>query len=142
MRKPTYTLSSEGATRLIYRNGSFMTTQQTVDELNKLDRLLQVFVPPVALRDATAAYLKHIEAEDINQRNDDEHRRGELVKAAISYAVGATHLENVGGHRINIWPWFADQFHPTDRRGNLLQAIALLLREIDRVDRECKEPAA
>ncbi|MEW3697692.1 hypothetical protein QOZ28_31685, partial [Pseudomonas aeruginosa] len=69
MRKPTYTLSSEGATRLIYRNGSFMTTQQTVDELNKLDRLLQVFVPPVAIRDATAAYLKHIEADDLNQRN-------------------------------------------------------------------------
>lgn len=64
---------------------------------------------------------------------DDRHNTScELIEAAICYA------DNITGptaHKPVRWPWNIDWWKPTTRRGNLVKAAALLIAEIERLDR-------
>jgi hypothetical protein len=61
-------------------------------------------------------------------RHDDRHNNREIAKAAACYAVG----NHVG------WPWSMRWWNPKTYRRNLIRAAALLVAEIERIDR--KEP--
>lgn len=64
--------------------------------------------------------------------HDDQHTDGELAKAAACYAVG---FSTPPSYVPAFWPWEADWWKPTDRRRDLVKAAALLLAEIERLDR-------
>ena len=97
--------------------------------------------PPIAwdsdaLRDVAAERRRQIEREGWTPEHDDGHDSCELAAAAACYAVCADSRQvaklNYDGARL--WPgrWM---FKPKTYRANLVRAAALLLAEIERLDR-------
>lgn len=76
--------------------------------------------------------------------HDDTHDNGELAYAAVVYARHATDAGGAGealmrdARRIGApqdWPWSLDWYKPSDRRRDLVKAGALIVAEIERLDR-------
>ena len=93
-----------------------------------------------ALRDIGAERERQISAEGWTAVHDDQHSDGELVHAAVCYAMGERliiardeHGRALGG--ANIWPWHVDWWKPSSRRRNLVKSGALIVAEIERIDR-------
>ncbi len=87
----------------------------------------------LALREVAAERQRQIEQEGWSPEHDDDHVRGEMASAAASYAVYG--LEGGEAIAIGIWPWSADWWKPKDRRRDLVRAGALIIAEIERLDR-------
>lgn len=67
--------------------------------------------------------------------HDDAHKAGELANAAACYAIPANDRKVLEIHE-NLWPQDWDAPKPGDtRRQELIKAIALLLAEVERLDR-------
>lgn len=83
--------------------------------------------------DVLAERRRQIEAEGWTPEHDDAHDKGELAAAASCYAFSAVkspyHLNN------QIWPWSSEWWKPADSRRNLVKAGALIIAEIERLDR-------
>jgi hypothetical protein len=79
---------------------------------------------------------RQIEAEGWTPEHDDEHDSGELAKAAASYA-GDTRTFNAAAPVD--WPWEQKWWKPRDRRSDLIRAAALIVAEIERLDRASQE---
>jgi hypothetical protein len=75
---------------------------------------------------------RQIDEEGWTVEHDDQHSEGEIARAAASYAL---HDSGYPGHAAMQWPWDAKWWKPTDRRRNLVKAGALIVAEIDRLDR-------
>jgi len=100
-----------------------------------------------AKRDALAGPLADIAAERERQQqkegwtthHDDEHVKGEiaLAAAAYSYATAFSDQERADGLSPGFWPasWSIAWFKPTTRRRDLVKAAALIVAEIERLDR-------
>lgn len=88
--------------------------------------------PVDAWRDVVAERRRQVEAEGWTPEHDDEHANGELALAAACYSV-TTYPQAVG--LLGFWPWGMKWWKPTDRRRNLVKAAALILAEIERIDR-------
>lgn len=71
-------------------------------------------------------------AKGYDATHDDEHDNGEIAMAAAAYAAAGAKKSPAGAA---LWPWSIDQFHPTDARINLIDAAALCVAEIERLDR-------
>ena len=71
--------------------------------------------------------------------HDDRHTAGELASAAAVYAMpeGYRVETHEAGWTIGglLWPWEPEWFKPTTRRRDLVKAGALILAEIERLDR-------
>jgi hypothetical protein len=77
---------------------------------------------------------RQIAGEGYHPDRDDEHDRDELVRAAVMYAM---HGVPGPGHGPHMWPWRERSFRPKeDRRRNLVIAAALLLAELERLERK------
>lgn len=89
---------------------------------------------PSAWSTVKAERLRQRSAEGWTPEHDDEHEDGQMAAAAACYAL---HTEPVGNVRdyLRYWPWAAEWWKPKDRRSNLVRAAALLLAEIERLDR-------
>ena len=99
--------------------------------------------------DVIAERRRQVEAEGWTQEHDDKHTGGEMARAAGLYALVAgadpTNLRNarsgsgmgdVYQDALNrLWPWHRSWFKSTTRRQNLVKAGALILAEIERLDR-------
>jgi hypothetical protein len=79
---------------------------------------------------------RQIGQEGWNANHDDAHGNGELVDAAICYALAYTSRATNRRWR---WPWEGRWWKPSDRKRNLVKAGALIAAEIDRLQREEKE---
>lgn len=92
-----------------------------------------------ALDDIAAERLRQIESEGWTLDHDDCHNKGELALAAAGYAqfAGASEMHrDFFAHRIpKWWPWSASWWKPKDRRRDLVKAGALIVAEIERLDR-------
>jgi hypothetical protein len=106
-----------------------------------------------AAQDVLAERQRQIEAEGWHADHDDEHANGEMAMAAACYAAHSsvwqaiehTTVRNKPGlaqrlvsaqefvHRM--WPWGKAWWKPKDDRRNLVRAGALILAEIERLDR-------
>ena len=88
--------------------------------------------PPVdeAAVDVLAERRRQIEVEGWTPAHDDEHKNGEMARAASCYAVGAPAFM-----AWDLWPWDRKWWKPGDRRRDLVKAGALILAEIERLDR-------
>lgn len=84
-----------------------------------------------AARDVLAERQRQISAEGWTPEHDDEHDVGELSQAAAFYAMYGLSFER---GRV-VWPWDESWLKPGSRRRNLVKAGALILAEIERLDR-------
>jgi len=82
--------------------------------------------------------------ERFSQKHDDDHYRGELARAASCYAVasfltpsqtGIIHPPSVRSNGSLWWPWDWKWWKPRSHRENLIRAAALIVAEIERLDR-------
>lgn len=90
-----------------------------------------------AEQDVLAERQRHITAEGWTPKHDDEHSDGSLAVAAACYAI-ANHPHAGGLKARDLWEWTgwgSRAFKPWDSRRNLVRAAALLLAEIERMDR-------
>ncbi|RUV65806.1 hypothetical protein EOA64_00220 [Mesorhizobium sp. M1A.F.Ca.IN.022.02.1.1] len=93
-----------------------------------------------ALEDIAAERQRQISFEGWSPDHDDaEHSRGQLAKAASCYAYEAGRTdhqrETSRGHAPLSWPWADKWWKPSDRRRDLVKAGALIVAEIERLDR-------
>lgn len=86
-----------------------------------------------AARDVLAERARQVSAEGWTAEHDDEHDRGALAQAAISYIVSADGHGNRAA--LEWWPWDRSWWKPTTKRRDLVKAGALILAEIERLDR-------
>lgn len=109
-----------------------------------------------ALDDVRRERERQVNEEGWTPGHDDNHCFGELARAAAAYAWFASFtdeardgmkMEPKRGY-INLlwcmWPrsWSECWWKPKDRRRDLVRAAALLVAEIERLDRAAKEPPA
>ncbi|MEM8636140.1 MAG: hypothetical protein AAGF33_14295 [Pseudomonadota bacterium] len=82
---------------------------------------------------------RQIAEEGFDASHDDEHNRGELAIAASCYADAASYPEDLrrAFHLFPYrWPWQRTWWKPKTRREDLIRAGALIVAEIERLDRE------
>ena len=106
---------------------------------------------PVAWADVLAERQRQVSAEGWTSAHDDEHSDGSLALAAACYAQGdilPSRFAAIGGSvkpggmAPFLWPksWHPSWWKPSpDRRRNLVKAAALILAEIERLDRLAKK---
>lgn len=86
--------------------------------------------------DVLAERQRQQEVEGWTPEHDDQHKGGALAVAAGCYAMHTDAFPNPGQPPV-MWPWVSDWWKPTDYRRDLVKAAALLLAEIERIDRMC-----
>jgi hypothetical protein len=102
-----------------------------------------------ALHDVMAERHRQVMVEGWTAKHDDEHDTGEMARAAACYALHAgscfawpqesyQHADPHHGDpavQDTLWPWDMDWWKPKNPRRDLVRAAALLLAEIERLDR-------
>lgn len=88
---------------------------------------------------------RQIAAEGWSPEHDDAHSRGEMAWAAACYAMPETRTFPETGDRgkflgmksflAAMWPWDWSWWKPKGRRRDLIRAAALIVAEIERLDR-------
>lgn len=80
---------------------------------------------------------RQIEAEGWTPEHDDKHVGGEMIAAACTYALEATFDRPLvhGRWYGMLWPWAKEWFKPKNKRRDLIRAAALIVAEIERIDR-------
>ena len=98
----------------------------------------------MAVIDEIAAERKRqIEVEGWTPQHDDAHKGGDLALAAAAYAEHAGRRRDAIelGSRYetkaypDIWPWEREWWKPKNPRRDLIRAAALIVAEIERLDR-------
>lgn len=95
--------------------------------------------------DVFAERKRQIDQEHYSHEHDDEYDKNELIRAASSY------LSHVIGRRWvfketcpetyqdeeapDLWPWDLDLWKPKNPRRDLVRAAALIIAEIEKIDR-------
>lgn len=94
-----------------------------------------------AARDVLAERRRQVEVEGWTpERDDHEHDRGQLACAAGCYALHSALMTegypDAFAEKVPApWPWSPEWWKPKDARRNLVKAGALILAEIERLDR-------
>lgn len=104
-----------------------------------------------ALRDVATERRRQIESEGWTPEHDDIHDTGEMSLAAACYAAHSASCAAIQAPHSSrgilfrtrsaqdfvgeMWPWGDDWWKPSDHRKNLVKAGALILAEIERLDR-------
>ncbi|MBK1793405.1 hypothetical protein JHL21_02695 [Devosia sp. WQ 349] len=93
-----------------------------------------------AARDVLSERQRQMSAEGWATEHDDAHTNGELATAAGCYALGdKLTMREVDGPGTIVapvqWPWFGCWWKPKTRRQDLVRAGALIIAEIERLDR-------
>lgn len=116
-------------------------------ELDMYRTLYGTLAPTGAVTDVLAERLRQVEAEGWTPEHDDEHADGQMAQAAATYAAAASldradrsvidefGLRGTPSHIKNMWPWNLAWWKPKSRRRDLVKAGALILAEIERIDR-------
>lgn len=86
-----------------------------------------------AINDVIAEHQRQQTVKGFSTEQDDTYVGFQLSAAAICY------IEPMEAE--NYWPadWYDDSFKPTDTRRNLIKAAALIIAEIERLDRQLPE---
>lgn len=99
-----------------------------------------------AIEDIIAERKRQIESEGFTFEHDDKHVFGEIADAAAVYAMSPPSRHIIVSPylldtiRDRLWPWALMWWKPGKRRRELVKAGALIVAEIERLDRkEAKE---
>lgn len=85
-----------------------------------------------ASADVLAERQRQVTAEGWTPERDDSYQNSELADAAACYAI---HAHNQGFSTPAHWPWSPAWWKQTNPRRDLVKAAALILAEIERIDR-------
>ena len=99
-----------------------------------------------AFKDVMEERQRQINQEFYSTENDDEYKQNELLRAAVCYAENVVRRgwvfdSNFGPDVYqeeevpDLWPWDLDFWKPKNPRRDLVRAAALLIAEIERIDR-------
>ena len=86
-----------------------------------------------AVLDVAAERRRQIETEGWTPEHDDGHGAHELAEAAACYCLSSA--ERPFDYFETMWPWDPHWFKTSSRRRDLIKAGALILAEIERLDR-------
>lgn len=81
---------------------------------------------------------RQMESEGWSPEHDDSHDTGELADAAATYAMSTLQRKiqfGSSGEPPEFWPFEPSWWKPGDRRRELIKAGALIVAEIERIDR-------
>ena len=83
---------------------------------------------------------RQLVAEGWSHDHDDKHDKGELARAASCYCdpnptMSPGSFMDVPYEAPTRWPWGWDWWKPSERRRDLVKAGALIVAEIERLDR-------
>lgn len=93
---------------------------------------------PQAWLDVQAERRRQVEAEGWTPDHDDEHGGGQMARAAACYALAGSCAPNDETAAILVdlaWPWAPEWWKPTASRRDLVKSAALILAELERLDR-------
>ncbi|WP_143182179.1 ead/Ea22-like family protein [Serratia fonticola] len=116
----------------------------SVDVLSAKNADLEQRLQQPALADVMAERHRQISAEGWTPNHDDQHTSSEMAGAAACYAShvnarGWVYSRNPSDYQSETessnWPWDASWWKPTNPRRDLVKAGALILAEIERLDR-------
>lgn len=99
-----------------------------------------------ALADVAAERKRQQDVEGWTPEHDDGHANGEMTAAAFGYLQSV--MSKIGMPRFtihdapNFWPWAREWFKPSTARRDLVKAGALIIAEIERLDRLPPPPAS
>lgn len=90
-----------------------------------------------AMKDVAEERRRQFESEGFVTTCDDDYTNNELAVAAACYALGKHEIvtNNVPRFSVGLWPWAFSWWKPTTYRRNLVKAGALIIAEIERLDR-------
>lgn len=94
-----------------------------------------------AAKDVIAERHRQQSIEGWMPEHDDQHKSGEMSRAAGLYAISAGFASKyLEGETKTCpvpdgWPWANEWWKPTNSRCDLVKAAALILAEIERIDR-------
>lgn len=93
-----------------------------------------------AVADVVGERERQVIGEGFDAAHDDQHSDGSLAMAAVCYAIYAV---NPKVCTIPMWPrsWHPDWWRPKNPRRDLVRAAALLIAEIERLDRDAEREA-
>lgn len=140
-------LVAEGETARWYIEQAFQDDDETTRRLmvEEVARAMLAATPPArdagmsltdAARDVLAERVRQISAEGWTTEHDDEHADGSMAQAAACYAHGSMHFSGKRGQGyVTLWPWDEVWWRHAPRRRQLVKAGALILAEIERLDR-------
>ncbi|MEE1922877.1 hypothetical protein V0R50_21055 [Pseudomonas sp. 148P] len=128
------------------------TANEALTEQIKATRsLLQSQSPTwsIAVRDLLAERRRQVREEGYTPGKDDQYTYGELAQAASTYAFWADprgarpddHIDYLNSGQQGLWPWAKECWKPTNQRLMLIKAGALILAELDRLDRRAAREA-
>ncbi|POR52808.1 hypothetical protein B0G62_104105 [Paraburkholderia eburnea] len=89
-----------------------------------------------AARDVLAERARQVSDEGWTPLHDDKYQCFELADAAAAYAM---HVSGWPEQAQGVWPWDASFWKPTTPRRDLTKAAALILAEIERIDRAARK---
>lgn len=85
------------------------------------------------VRDVIVERRRQINIEGWSSHHDDQHSYGEMALAAGCYAMFGLCFN--AGDPPKYWPWDKKWWKPSDKRRNLVKAAALIIADIERIDR-------
>jgi hypothetical protein len=98
--------------------------------------------PGSALGDIAAERERQMSGEGCTPQRDDQYIFAELANAAACYAAAEQALPGRLPACPPAWPWPLEAWKPRSRRENLVRSGALILAEIERIDRAAHKAAA
>lgn len=94
-----------------------------------------------AARDVLCERQRQVSVEGYTTDHDDEHKASEMALAAGCYAVSSGSYGAGPDWPLPIWPWALEHWKPTFGRRDLVRAGALILAEVERLDRAADKGA-
>lgn len=92
-----------------------------------------------AIHDVLAERQRQIYGEGFGALRDDNYRGAELARAGAAYAIASgetgKHRNLTNAQLATIWPWSVEWWKPSTPRRDLVKAAALIIAEIERLDR-------
>lgn len=92
-----------------------------------------------AAREVLTERIRQIMVEGYTAEQDDQYTTGQLADAASAYATWAHFGSLPYAERTDapvLWPWAAETWKPKSQRRMLIKAGALILAELERLDRK------
>lgn len=95
-----------------------------------------------AIEDVLAERGRQINEEGWTREHDDQHDAGDLAAAGASYAGSAWLWLRCGAPDPApvMWPWAPEWWKPKNARRDLVRAAALIIAEIEKLDRSEPNP--